>query len=166
MSSLGSPLFALLLSLPSRYINGKTLFSTFIKLFFLFRKKHFPMSQTSIDTLTHSKKCLDDITSLLVSAGYPKAGDMGQSGEEFDKVGFRRSSFFLCVLGLVSTIGGEWGWSVARVMSGDAICTANTRIIGCWGPCLGHHVHALDPTSHFSAHSSSSLVDFYEDLAV
>lgn len=45
------------------------------------------MSQTSIDTITHSKKCLDDITSLLVSAGYPKAGDMGHSGEEFDKVG-------------------------------------------------------------------------------
>ncbi|GMI46720.1 hypothetical protein TrCOL_g1666 [Triparma columacea] len=44
------------------------------------------MSQTSIDTITHSKKCLDDITSLLVSAGYPKAGDMGHSGEEFDKV--------------------------------------------------------------------------------
>ena len=141
-----------------------TLFNSHKKLFL--PKKHFPMSQTSIDTLTHSKKCLDDITSLLVSAGYPKAGDMGQSGEEFDKVGFRRSSFFLCVLGLVSTIGGEWGWYVARVMSGDAICTANTRIIGCWGPCLGHHVHALDPTSHFSAHSSSSLVDFYEDLAV
>ncbi len=43
------------------------------------------MSQTSIDSLEHSRKCLEDITSLLVTAGYYKAGDM-KEGEEFDKV--------------------------------------------------------------------------------
>lgn len=38
-----------------------------------------------MDTLAHSKACMEEITTLLVSAGYFKAGDMGQ-GEEFDKV--------------------------------------------------------------------------------
>jgi chromosome segregation ATPase len=65
--------------------------------------------QTSSDTLALQKKCLQEITSLLVSAGYYKAGDLGD-GMEFDVV-----------------VGGL-AWLITSTLSHDLDCSLPTLL--------------------------------------
>ena len=62
-----------------------------------------------MDTLALSKKCLEEITSLLVSSGYSKAGDLG-AGEVFDVV-----------------VGGL-AWLITSTLTEDLDCSLPTLL--------------------------------------